>query len=111
MDQLGRWGQAINGLHIMNGFHTNAYCVDGGTGRAFAEYLFPTFWRPAQPVRNAWALMAIAKEPSGVRYRSIGNVGAGGVTNVGDYFWGQGSVGPDISKASRTGMWSLSGVV
>ena len=44
-----------------------------------------------------------------MRYRSIGNIGAGGVTNVGDYFWGKGPTGPDITKAARTGMWSLSG--
>ncbi len=110
MDQLTRWGGAINGLHMMNGFHTNAICVDGGTGRTFAQLLFPQFGLPAFPVRNAWALMAQIKEPSGIRYRSIGNVGAGGVTNIGDYFWGQGPTGPDITKAARTGMWSLSGV-
>ena len=110
MDQLARWGGAINGLHMMNGFHTNAICVDGGTGRTFAQLLFPQLGLPAFPVRNAWALMAAIKEPSGIRYRSIGNVGAGGVTNIGDYFWGQGPTGPDITKAARTGMWSLSGV-
>lgn len=110
MDQLARWGGAINGLHMMNGFHTNAICVDGGTGRTFAQLLFPQLGLPAFPVRNAWALMAQIKEPSGIRYRSIGNVGAGGVTNIGDYFWGQGPTGPDITKAARTGMWSLSGV-
>ena len=111
MDQLTRWGGAINGLHMMNGFHTNAYCIDGGTGRAFADYMLGSWPLPPLPVRNAWAAMAYAKEPSGVRFRSIGNIGPGGVTNVGDYFWGKGPTGPDISKASRTGMWSLSGLV
>ena len=43
--------------------------------------------------------MAIDKEPGGTVYRSMGNIGAGGVTNINDYFWGQGSVGPDIAKA------------
>ena len=41
-DYFGRWGGTINGLHMLNGFHTNAYCVGGGTGGTFAEYLFPT---------------------------------------------------------------------
>jgi hypothetical protein len=57
-DYFGRWGGAINGLHMLNGFHTNAYCVGGGTGRRFAEYLFPykllgLTLRPALSVRNA----------------------------------------------------------
>ena len=51
--------------------------------------------------------MAFDKEPGGTVFRSMGNIGAGGVTNINDYFWGQGPSGPDISKASRTGMWSL----
>ena len=55
--------------------------------------------------------MAIDKEPSGVVYRSMGLIGPGGVTNIGDHFWGQGSVGPDISKASRTGMWAIAQTV
>ena len=33
MDQLTRWGGTVNGLHMINGYHTNARCVDGGTGR------------------------------------------------------------------------------
>jgi hypothetical protein len=115
-DYFGRWGGTINGLHMLNGFHTNAYCVGGGTGRRFAEYLFPyklfgITIRPALTVRNAWAQMAYDKEPSGVVFRSMGNIGQGGVTNINDYFWGQGSTGPDISKSSRIGMWAISGTV
>jgi hypothetical protein len=113
-DYFGRWGGTINGLHILNGFDTNANCVGGGTGGRFAEYLFPYKFlgitvRPALKVQQAWAQMAIDKEPAGRRYRSMGNIGAGGVTNIDDHFWGQGSVGPDIMKASRTGMWAISG--
>jgi hypothetical protein len=112
---FGRWGGAVDGLHMLNGFHTNAYCVGGGTGGTFASYLFPRqilFWTlPALTVRNAWAQMAIDKEPNDVVYRSMGNIGAGGVTNIGDYFWGQGPTGPDISVAGRTGQWSITGTV
>ena len=115
-DYFSRWGGTMNGLHMLNGFDTNAYCIGGGTGADFASYLFPqTFLgitlRPALTVRQAWGQMAIDKEPSGVRYRSMGNIGAGGVTNIGDHFWGQGSTGPDISTGSRVGMWAISGVV
>ncbi len=113
-DYFSRWGGTINGLHILNGFDTNAQCVGGGTGGRFAEYLFPyqifgITIRPALKVQQAWAQMAIDKEPSGRVYRSMGNIASGGVTNINDYFWGQGSTGPDISKASRTGMWAISG--
>jgi hypothetical protein len=114
-DYFSRWGGAVDGLHMLNGFHTNAYCVGGGTGGTFAAYLFPRqflFWTlPALTVRNAWAQMAIDKEPNDVVYRSMGNIGPGWVTNIGDHFWGQGSVGPDISAASRIGQWSITGTV
>jgi uncharacterized protein DUF6345 len=112
---FSRWGGAVDGLHILNGFHTNAYCVGGGTGGTFASYLFPRqilwFTLPALTVRNAWAQMAIDKEPNGVVYRSMGNIGTGGVTNIGDFFWGQGPTGPDITAASRIGQWSITGTV
>lgn len=114
-DYFSRWGGTVDGLHMLNGFHTNAYCVAGGTGGTFATYLFPRkilwFTLPALTVRNAWAQMAIDKEPSGVVYRSMGNIGPGGVTNIGDFFWGQGPTGPDITVAGRTGQWSITGTV
>jgi Family of unknown function (DUF6345) len=108
---FSRWGGTMDGLHILNGFHTNAYCVGGGTGRRFAEYLFPTWWRGALTVRQAWAQMAIDKEPSGVVYRSMGNIASNGATNIGDFFWGQGPTGPDIRISGRSGMWSITGTV
>ena len=115
-DYFPRWKQAFRGLHIMNGFHTSAYCVGGGTGATFAGYLFPKkflWWelRPAYRVQNAWAAMAIDREPAGVVYRSTGLIGPGGVTNIGDYFWGQGPTGPDIAPSSSIGQWSITGTV
>jgi Family of unknown function (DUF6345) len=114
-DYFSRWGGAVDGLHILNGFHTNAYCVGGGTGATFASYLFPRkilWWTfPALTVRNAWAQMAIDKEPSGVVYRSMGNISSTGATNIGDFFWGQGPTGPDIPVAGRSGQWSITGTV
>jgi Family of unknown function (DUF6345) len=108
-----RWGPGLQGLHILNGFHTSAYCVGGGTGRTFAENLFPRtflFWTsPPMKVQQAWASMAIAKEPTGVVYRSVGRKTSTGVTNIDDYFWGQGPTGPDI--AGPSGYWSISGTV
>jgi hypothetical protein len=114
-DYFSRWGGTVDGLHMLNGFHTNAYCVGGGTGGTFASYLFPRkilWWTvPALTVRNAWAQMAIDEEPSGVVYRSMGNIAPGGVTNIGDFFWGQGPTGPDITVGGRTGQWSITGTV
>jgi hypothetical protein len=110
-DYFSRWGGTMDGLHMLNGFHTNAHCIAGGTGGRFAEYLFPTWYRGPLTVRNAWAQMAIDKEPAGDTYRSMGNIAPGGVTNIGDYFWGQGPTGPDIRLSGRTGMWSITGTV
>jgi hypothetical protein len=33
------------------------------------------------------------------------------VPNIGDYFWGQGSTGPDIALTPSTGMWAITGTV
>jgi len=55
--------------------------------------------------------MALDREPSGVKYRSTGLVRPDGTTNIGDYFWGQGTTGPDIPLTPATGQWSISGTV
>jgi hypothetical protein len=119
-DYFGRWGKAFQGLHLMNGFDTSAYCLNGGTGARFANYLFPEkflWWtiRPALTVQQAWASMANDLEPGGVRWRSMSPATTGWVTNLGDHYWGQGSVGPDIRPGSATnpliGYVSVSGVV
>ncbi|GIG63937.1 hypothetical protein Pen01_02320 [Phytomonospora endophytica] len=111
------WNQSFRGLHMMNGFVTNAYCVGGGTGGTFAKYLFPLkflWWtlRPAYSVRQAWATMALLKEPHGVKYRSYGpavKTGLSFQTNANDYFWGQGATGPDL--ISNGWWWSVTGTV
>ena len=114
-DYFARWGQVFSGLHLLNGFDTNAYCVDGGTGRRFADYLFPEkflWWttRPALTVQQAWARMADDLEPAGVRWRTISAAGPGWVTNLDDHFWGQGSVGPDIRGSQLIGWVAVSGL-
>ncbi len=111
-DYFARWDEVFAGLHLLNGFDTNAYCVGGGTGRRFAEYLFPVkflWWevRPALTVQQAWASMANDLEPAGVRWRSISPM-SGSVSNISDKFWGQGPVGPDITNP--TGFIAVSGV-
>ncbi len=115
LDHLGRWGPTMDGLHLINGFDTNAYCINGGTGERFAEYLFDqTFFgitiRPALTVQQAWAAMANDLEPAGVRWRTMGPVDSSGVTNLNDHYWGQGSVGPDIRATNTSGWFSISGL-
>ncbi len=107
----GGWLQSFNGLHLLNGFVTNAYCIDGGTGRRFAEYLFPTWWRGSLSVSAAWAQMARDLEPSGVVYRSLSPIGTGGVFNLNDRYWGQGSTGPDVPASQRIGWIRVTGTV
>lgn len=114
-DYFARWAPVFDGLHLLNGFDTNAACVSGGTGERFAEYLFPEkflWWTVRDPltVQQAWGAMAGDLEPAGRRWRSISPAAAGWVTNLGDHFWGQGSVGPDIPASARIGWVAISGV-
>ncbi|WP_148612274.1 DUF6345 domain-containing protein [Nocardioides rubriscoriae] len=108
---FGGWAQSFDRLHLLNGFVTNAQCVGGGTGGRFAEYLFPTFWRPALPVSSAWAQMAQDLEPSGTIYRTVSPIGAGFTTNLSDRFWGQGATTPDIAASQRIGFIWITGTV
>jgi hypothetical protein len=117
-DYFARWAQSFQGLHLLNGFDTNATCVGGGTGRRFAGYLFPAkflWWtvRPALTVQQAWATTANDLEPAGTRWRSVSPATTGWVTNLGDHYWGEGSVGPDIRPGGANpliGFVSVSGV-
>ena len=110
-----RWAKTFDGLHLLNGFQTTAACVNvgGGTAGRFSRYLFPSFAGivPALRVRQAWAQMAVELEPSGRQYVTMGAAGPGWITNYNDYFWGEGSVGPDIPKSQIIGYWWTVGTV
>jgi hypothetical protein len=110
-DYFGRWAPAFDGLHLLNGFDTNATCIGGGTGGRFASYLFPTFWRGALSVSQAWAAMANDLEPSGTKWRSISPLGPGFSHNLNDRYWGQGTTGADIPASSRIGFIAISSTV
>ena len=96
---------------MLNGFHTNAYCVGGGTGGTFADYLFPAWWHGPRDRPQRVGADGDRQGADGVVYRSMGNTASGWVTNIGDYFWGQGPTGPDIRLSNRIGMWSITGTV
>ena len=106
-----RWGPTFQGLHQINSFHTVSYhsCQHGGI---YADYLMRTpflWWNQPLKVREAWAQTAIDDQPADVVWASMGPIGAGGLVNYNDYFWGKGAVGPDVPPGQITGYWRLSG--
>ncbi|ASW55547.1 DUF6345 domain-containing protein [Plantactinospora sp. KBS50] len=107
-----RWGNAFDGLHQINSFDTVSYhsASHGGT---FANYMVRTpflWWNKPMSVRAAWAQASIDDQPSSVRWATMGPIGPGGLVNLNDYFWGKGSVGPDVPATQRTGWWYVSGL-
>jgi hypothetical protein len=99
-----RWGPAFDGLHLMLGFHTNAYDWSD-FGKRFAQYQTGQ-GRPLVPVRAAWFLAAAEEQPNNVTSVVMGIVGPNGWSNYNDYFWGQGkSTGPDLRGSNIRGYW------
>jgi hypothetical protein len=106
-----RWGPAFQGLHQINSFHTVSY-HSSQHGGIYANYLVRTpflWWNQPLKVREAWAQAAIDDQPADVVWASMGPIGAGGLVNYDDYFWGKGPVGPDVLPSQITGFWRLSG--
>lgn len=106
-----RWGDAFHGLHQINSFDTVSY-HSASHGGVFANYMLRSpflWWNKPMPVRKAWAQASIDDQPASVVWATMGPVGSGGLVNFDDYFWGKGSVGPDVPASSRTGWWYISG--
>jgi hypothetical protein len=104
-----RWGQEFAGLHLLTGFHTNAHDW-AKFGKRYAQYLLGRqvgFTSITLPVRAAWFQAKKEKQPDGNRAVVIGPMGPSGVTNYNDYFWGQGSMGPDIRGSNLKGWWRV----
>jgi hypothetical protein len=105
-----RWGPAFDGLHLFAGFQTLAWDWSG-FGPRFADYMLGRkilfFELPPLKVRQAWTQAAIEQQPSGTQSVVMGVWGPGGLVNYNDYFWGQGSVGPDIRGANIYGYWRV----
>lgn len=107
-----RWGQEFDGLHLLLGFHTNAYDWSGFGGR-FADWMLGRrigfVALPPIPVRAAWFQATKEQQPSGVVAAVMGVYGPGGVTNFNDYFHGKGPVGPDLRGVNILGWWYVQG--
>jgi Family of unknown function (DUF6345) len=105
---VDRWGSVFDGLHMLNGFHTNASCGNNSAGTFAAYVLGPSSLK----IRQAWAQMANDLEPSGASIVSLGPIRTGDfVWNFDDSFWGQGTVGPDIPASQTIGLWWLKSTV
>jgi hypothetical protein len=106
-----RWGPTFDGLHLLLGFSNTAYDEDG-FGNAFAQWMlgyrlgFITL--PPVPIRSAWFLAKDGNQPSSVIACAMGVIGPSGLSGYDDYFWGKGSVGPDIRGANIHGYWRVS---
>lgn len=103
---LIRWTQEFDGLHILLGFHTNAGANMNFTGE-FADNMLRSpflWWNDPMKVRVAWFDAVDSHQSSGRRAVAMGPIRNDGVSNVNDYFWGKGSVGPDI-RDNITGFW------
>jgi hypothetical protein len=106
-----RWGGAFDRLHQINSFDTVSY-HSSQHGSIYANYLTKIpwlWWTSAMKVRTAWAYASIDDQPPQVTWATMGVISAGGWVNWNDYFWNQGSVGPDVPASQVTSFWRLSG--
>jgi hypothetical protein len=106
-----RWGPTFDGMHLLLGFSNTAY-DEAGFGNAFAQwmlgYRIGLVTLPPVPIRSAWFLAKDSNQPSSVIACTMGVLGPSGLSNYNDYFWGKGSVGPDVRGANIHGYWRVS---
>ncbi|MCG8057427.1 MAG: DUF6345 domain-containing protein [Candidatus Thiodiazotropha endolucinida] len=103
MSRFDRWKQEFDGLHLLLGFHTNAYAWNSFSGE-FADNMLKS---SPMTVKTAWFEATDTNQPSGVVPVVMGVLGNNGMSNMNDYFWGKGSVGPDIRDGDIIGYWSI----
>ncbi|MBF0441417.1 MAG: hypothetical protein HQK54_05895 [Oligoflexales bacterium] len=111
MNRFNRWKQEFDGLHLLLGFHTNAYAWSSFSGE-FAHNMVRNpflWWNKPMMVRQAWFDAVSDEQPSGVVAVVMGVMRSDGVSNINDYFWNKGSVGPDIRGSSISGYWTVTG--
>ena len=99
-----RWGPAFGGLHIFTGFASGAAYSAGAFPKAFAQYILGA-GKPTLSIVSAW--FAGSTDTSEGTAAAMGPVGAGGVTDLVDFYIGKGPLGPTILAASVKGWWYL----
>ena len=115
-----RWGPAFNGLHSLLGFETTA--SDNGVGfmtdfpMNILGFTFPLFGLliPPQTIVQGWLNAAISNQMgTPAAMGPIFNFAIGpltfAVSNYTDYYWGKGTVGPNISQSLINGWWYIQG--
>ena len=104
LNRFDRWRQEFDGLHLMLGFHTNATAWASFSG-AFANNMLQA---DPMTVRQAWFEAIESDQPDG-RVGTVMGVFRSGdfASNCNDYFWGHGSVGPDIRNSDIGGNWTV----
>lgn len=103
MSHFTRWKQEFDGLHLLLGFHTYAYAWMSFSGE-FADNMLK--FNPMR-VRTAWFQATNTDQPANVQPVVMGVLGMNWISNVNDYFWGKGPVGPDIRDGNIIGYWSI----
>lgn len=104
MSRFDRWKQEFDGLHLLLGFHTNAYAWSSFSGE-FADNMLKG---SPLSVRQSWFEATDTNQPDGVVPVAMGVFRYDGTSNMNDYFWGKGSVGPDIHDGDIGGYWTIS---
>jgi hypothetical protein len=99
-----RWGPAFGGLHIYTGFSSNAAYSAGAFPKAFAEDILGVAGAPLT-ILQAWFAASTATNEGTAA--AMGPMGPGGVSDVGDFYVGKGTLGPTIKPADVTGWWYL----
>jgi hypothetical protein len=92
-----RWGPAMDGLHVLMGFSTDAL-AETGFPTAFAQNMGGKWWTH---IANAWC--AAAKSRGTGTPAVLAPIGPGAVTDLGDDWWGLGPVGPRIRASQIEG--------
>jgi hypothetical protein len=99
-----RWGPAFGGLHMNTGFSSEAAYSAGAFPKAFAENILGVSGS-AQKIRNAWFNASTSTNEGTAA--ALGPITTGHVSDLDDYYVGQGSMGPSIAPSKITGWWYL----
>ncbi len=98
LDPAARWLPDFNGIHFLLGFHTEAYAETG-----FPKVFANDMGGGGSPVSIYDAWFDAAKACYTGQAAVLAPVGPNKVCDLGDYWWGQGKVGPNIPASQIKG--------